>query len=164
MTKEDRPFLIMSVGCPGSGKTTFLKQLREKNYPEALYFSADEMREWEVKDGYYLLNKKKEPAIINQYELLVLSAFKTQKDIILDRTHLTYRNRKPYVDLANLYGYKIKMFYFQKTLATCIRQNNKRKKRCPEEHIKHCFKLLEEPTLSECTSLFIFHESQGGKY
>lgn len=155
---EHSPLLIMSVGCPGSGKSTFFSQLRAKSYPDALYFSMDDMREW-IKEGpYYILQKEKEKEVLARYKLLVFTAFKTQKDIILDRTHLTPDHRAPYIEQARLYGYKIKIYFFHRSLNTCLRQNKLRVRRCPEQHIINCFQQLIPPTMEEADGLVKFFD------
>ena len=89
--------LILLVGLPGSGKSTFAK----KYYEEYSYINQD-------------INKTKEKS-----KKILLDAIKNKKNIIVDNTNLDYQKRQEIIQLVNLSEYIIKIIVFDIPFKVC---------------------------------------------
>ena len=86
--------LIMLIGIPGSGKTTYSKELKEKY--DAKVISTDKVRQTfkdiEEKDVF--------PTVYR----LSIEELKNGRNVILDATHITPKVRKRSFDALDEYG------------------------------------------------------------
>ena len=97
--------LILIRGIPGSGKSTFAKQL-SKEIPAPM-FEADMF--FETKDGYKLDETKLRFA----HEFCfnnVKKALENHKDCIVANTFSRFREIKPYLDLGHEYNATIMIY------------------------------------------------------
>lgn len=76
--RKNKPKIIIMMGFPGSGKSTFVKS----NYPDYIIINQDELG-------------SKEKCIDLAYKLL-----KRDKSIVIDRTNITRKQRKIWLDIA----------------------------------------------------------------
>jgi bifunctional polynucleotide phosphatase/kinase len=76
--KKNRPKIIIMMGFPGSGKSTYIKN----NYKDIEVINQDELG-------------SKQKCIERAYKLL-----RKDKSIIIDRTNITRNQRKIWIDLA----------------------------------------------------------------
>jgi bifunctional polynucleotide phosphatase/kinase len=83
--------MVILIGPPASGKSTFTKLY----YPSYIHINRDT----EKTDAKCL--KKTEDAL------------KKNKSIIIDNTNPSIKSREKYIDLANQYGYSIKIYSFE---------------------------------------------------
>lgn len=125
--------LIINVGIPGSGKTTFTLN----NYPNLVYINNDTM---------------KNTLIIN----LLNNAFTNKKSIVIDNTNNSLNNRKKYIDMGKKYNYKIICNYFKVDILVAKHNNNYRSyisnntiKKAPDIAYHMYNKYFQEPTLAE---------------
>jgi predicted kinase len=103
-----KPTLWMPIAASGSGKSTYLKKLRETN-PNILSFSFDDLRhEWYDKENYGRAFKLSiEDKGFNEKAYNVFrDMIKSGQDIFVDNTNLTAKRRKFYLDLARKHGYR----------------------------------------------------------
>lgn len=102
INKENNRILTIIRGLPGSGKTTFAEYLAKAN--NAVICCADDFF---VKDGEYKWNPDKLGAAHGWCKRKCEETMKEGKDIILANTSTKESEFKPYVVLANKYGYKV---------------------------------------------------------
>ena len=102
LENKQQKLLILLRGVSGSGKSTFAKK-----YQGGFIFSTDDFF---MQDGIYKFDPEK---IKYYHELNVLRTENAMKQgmtpITIDNTNLKAWEMKPYVELADKYGYKIKI-------------------------------------------------------
>ena len=86
--------LIMLIGIPGSGKTTYSKELSER-------YSAKVISSDKVRQLYVGIDEKE--VFPTVYKLCV-EELKSGKNVILDATHITPKVRKRTFDALDAYG------------------------------------------------------------
>ena len=146
--------LIIMVGIPGSGKSTFAK----KNYPDALYVSRDEIRfSFISKNDEYF---SKEDEVFKTFINKLNEGLKKSQDVIADATHISYGSRSKLLNnLINLDKEKTKVIavFLRTPLDVCIERNEKRKgtrSYVPISAIKSMYKYLTKPSFKEYGGIF----------
>jgi bifunctional polynucleotide phosphatase/kinase len=132
--KEEKEMIIM-VGCPGSGKSKFVK----KYYKDYDYINQD--------------NLKTKTKCLKE----TLNSIKEYKSVIVDNTNPTVDVRKYYIDLAKKYDYKVKCYIMnvEKDLGKHMnyyrfkKGNGIKHKLIPDIVYNVYFKKYEEPKLEE---------------
>ena len=110
--------IIMLIGIPGSGKTTYSKELI-KEY-DAKVISTDKVRQTfvgiEEKDVFPTVYK------------LCIEELKEGRNVILDATHITPKVRKRSFDALDEYGvpYERVAVYIETSVEECARRVEKR--------------------------------------
>ena len=110
--------LIMLIGIPGSGKTTYSKELTIKY--NAKVISSDKVRQTftgiDEKDVFPTVYK------------LCIEELKNGKNVILDATHITPKVRKRSFDALDEYNvaYEKVAIYIQTSIEECARRVEKR--------------------------------------
>jgi predicted kinase len=122
--------LIMLIGIPGSGKSSFYKS---KFFNSHLRVSLD------------LLKTR------NRERRLLKYCFETSMPFVLDNTNVSVEDRKNYVEEAKAYKYVVKGYYFKSEMKECLERNEQRpeKERVPKVGMFSKRKKLELPKLSE---------------
>lgn len=104
----DKPYIILMVGIPGSGKSHFANQFSK-------LFSLPYV------DGSKL-------DCVNQISYLVPEFLKTGKTIVVDSCANTKKEREEYQDLAKIFGYNVLSVWVQTDNDTAKRRTDKNKK------------------------------------
>ena len=133
--------IVITVGLPGSGKSTYLAGLR------ANAISSDEIRRLLIDDPHDQSIHARVFATI-RYLLRQRIAI-GRPTTYVDATHLTRWERRPYVQLAKRYGFKLEALYFDVPVEVCIRRNQKRDRIVPDKAIRAMALKLEPPTKQE---------------
>ena len=95
--------IILLIGNIASGKSTLAKQHAKKGY---VVISRDSIR-YMVGGGNYRFDKKLEP-FIKQSAVEVLRVFlRSGQNLVYDETNVSKSLRKPTIQLAKIYGYKV---------------------------------------------------------
>ena len=95
---ESIPHAIMLIGVPGSGKSTYIDELKAQSPArDYVVLSTDDVLErlgnehgWNYRQAYENIPFKKVQAIFN---IDFRQAVKDKKDIIIDQTNLTVKSR-----------------------------------------------------------------------
>lgn len=121
---------ILFCGIQATGKSSFYKQQFFKTH---LHLSLDVLKT-RHREGKFLE-----------------TCLKTQMPFVIDNTNVSIAERKVYIDLARLHGYKISGYYFQSKISDALLRNSTRteKEYIPEIGIKGAFNRLELPRRSE---------------
>lgn len=138
--------LIMSIGVPGCGKSTFLKPLAEKL--GMLYVNADEIREELTGDA---TNHTREDDVWHEVRSRVVAGI-AKNGAVVDATFTKLRDRRTLIELAKQAGAKeIKAYWFNIPLHVCLDRNQGRSRVVPEDIIEtmHRRLILNPPTLAE---------------
>lgn len=149
---KDRPTLWIPIGASGTGKSTYLKTLRESN-PAILSFSFDDLRhEWYDKENYgnawKLSTEDKE--FNNKAYKVFRDMVKTGQDIYVDNTNLTHKRRAFYINEAKRRGYRTVGIEMPVDVETIVaRQKTRGDKNVKESAVRDQFARLERPRENE---------------
>ena len=133
--------LIITVGLPGSGKSTYLARLGVNA------ISSDEIRRLITDDP---LDQSMNGRIFATVCYLVRQRMAAGRPVTyVDATYLTPWERKPYLQLAQRYGSKLEALFFDVPLETCMARNQTRERIVPEEAIRKMARRLVPPSKKE---------------
>lgn len=154
------PIVYIGVGPSGSGKSTFFNNIfRNLNHT---YLSADAIRKELTGDA---ASQEKNYEVFKLLFNRFLEAIARKDEIIIiDNTSLTYKDRKNFYDIIEQSGLIIGktcfivLVAFKTIYSECIKRNNSRERKVPEEVIKKQFSKLDMPNSWEqinCTISYI---------
>lgn len=149
--------LIIMVGAPGSGKSTYIRNhmsLIAGIAGTTTYVSRDEIRFSLLKDNEPYFSKEKETWKIFLEKIKM--ALHSYDNVFVDATHLSVASRTKLinglknkeVDFSNIFVYALVM---DVCLAKCLEQNENRAGRAyvPQDAIKNMFAEFQNPTFEE---------------
>ena len=162
-----RPRLLVLVGIPGAGKTTWARRFRVRHsgaqsapHPGMRLVSPDLIRE-RLHPGYE--QGLVEHRLINHHRIFTLAyrevadALAAGADVLFDATSLTRLRRRRLIKLARVHGAQAIAHYFPITLAQAIERNNSRQRHVPEGVIAQMVAMLEAPTRTEGFARVVVH-------
>jgi predicted kinase len=133
--------LVITVGLPGSGKSTYLARLGVNA------ISSDEIRRL-IADNPH--DQTMNARIFSVVRYLIRQRIAAGRPVTyVDATHLTPWERKPYVILAQRYGCILQALFFDIPAETCIARNRARQRMVPEEAIRKMAQSMVPPSLEE---------------
>lgn len=126
--------LVVFVGLPGSGKTTYYSRHLAQTH---LHISKDMMKSVRKKD-------------VRQQQQ-ILEAFRQGKSVVIDNTNVTPEIRAPLVELARSHGARAIAYYFDTPVADAVAWNRQREGRgkVPDVAIYVMRAKLKPPTPEE---------------
>lgn len=121
---------IIFIGLPGCGKSSFYK---ERFFNTHMRVSLDMLR------------------TRNREARLMEFCFTTKFPLVIDNTNVKAADRKQYIELAQLHGYKITGYYFKTDVKACLERNNLRegKAKVPASGFYSKLKQLQQPSFEE---------------
>jgi predicted kinase len=132
---------VLTIGLPGSGKTTWFK--RRGVTP----LSSDMLRSLLFDD-----------ITEQRYQNLVFSTLRSLLRARLiakmpwnyvDATNLSPRERKQWIGMARSFGYEVQAVFFDVPLEVCLERNRKRERIVSEEMMRNMAQRLKAPTFDE---------------
>ncbi|HTW63808.1 MAG TPA: ATP-binding protein [Bryobacteraceae bacterium] len=133
--------LIITVGLPGSGKSTYLARLGVNA------ISSDEVRRLIADD---VRDQTMNARIFAIVRYLVRQRIAAGRPVThVDATHLQPWERAPYVRIARRFGCELEALFFDVPLETCIRRNRGRDRAVPEEAIRTMALKMIPPSIEE---------------
>jgi predicted kinase len=120
--------IVVMVGLPGSGKSTYLKQLSVNA------ISSDAVRLLLADDATIQTIHERVFATM-RYILRHRIAIGRPLSYV-DATHLTVAERAPYVSIARAYGCDLEAVFFDVPAEVCQERNRQRQRVVPEEAIE----------------------------
>jgi predicted kinase len=133
--------LIITVGLPGSGKSTYLARLGVNA------ISSDEIRRLIADDPH---DQTMNARIFATVRYLVRQRMASGRRVTyVDATHLTPWERKPYVRLAERHGCELEALFFDVPLEICMARNQTRDRIVPEAAIQEMARRLVPPSMQE---------------
>ena len=127
--------LIVMVGPPGCGKTTFIKNQSLKGN----HISRDKIRFSLLEDGETYFGK--EDLVFKEYVKQIQESLDAGCRTYADATHLNEKSRNKLLDNLNLKNVDIYMVVFDTPLKECLERNSHRegKERVPESALKRMY-------------------------
>ena len=133
--------LIITVGLPGSGKSTYLAQLGVNA------ISSDEIRRLIADDPR---DQSMHARIFATIRYLIRQRIAAGRpETYVDATHLTRWERLPYIRLAQRHGCEIEALFFDVAADVCIQRNQSRDRIVPDQAILDMARGLQSPTEAE---------------
>ena len=149
--------IILMVGCPASGKSSYAKSLITQlntMYPNEenlyKYISRDAIRFSLLKEDEQYFSVEKE--VFNVFIAEIRAAIKADINyIIIDATHISKASRKKVLRELDLKDYQLTVCYLEADLKTLCERNTQREGRAvvPETAIRNMFNSYERPTYLE---------------
>ncbi len=136
-----RQRIVVLVGLPGSGKSTYA----ERRGVTAI--SSDLMRQLLADDA---TDQSIHARVFNCMRYLLRHRLAARRPVTyLDATHLTPEERKPYIDIARWYGCDVEALFFDVPLEVCMERNRGRARVVPEEAMHAMAAKLVPPSVDE---------------
>lgn len=133
--------LILTVGLPGSGKSTYLARLGVNP------ISSDEIRRLLADDPTIQTIHRRVFAVVRY---LVRQRLELHRpETYVDSTNLAVWERRPYIRLGQMYGAEVEALFFDTPLEVCLDRNRRRNRVVPEEAMRELAKRLCPPTTDE---------------
>lgn len=144
--------IVVLAGLPGSGKSTWL----QRSGFSAI--SSDEIRRLLADDP---TDQTIHRRVFATMRFLIKQRLAVGRAVTyVDATHLTPRERRPYVQLARLNDCDVEALFFDVPLDVCLERNRLRDRVVPEAAIREMSKRLIRPTLDEGFSRVVIMESR----
>jgi predicted kinase len=133
--------IVLLVGLPGSGKSTYLERLGVQG------LSSDAVRGLLADDE---TDQSIHREVFATLRYLLRRRLALQRPVTyLDATHLTVRERRPYVKMGQLYGCAVEAVFFDVPLEVCRERNRGRRRMVPEDVLERMAAKLTPPTIEE---------------
>ncbi len=135
------PRIVVLVGLPGSGKSTHLARLGVSG------LSSDAVRRLLVDDE---TDQTIHHQVFATLRYLVRRRLSLARPVTyLDATHLTVRERRPYIRMGQLLACRVEALYFDVPLEVCLERNRGRARVVPEEILRRMAARLVSPSVEE---------------
>jgi predicted kinase len=133
--------VVLSVGLPGSGKTTWFK--RKGVTP----LSSDLLRTLLFDDP---TEQRHQDLVFSSLRSLLRARMIARMPAnYVDATNLSPKERRHWIRMAREFGYEVHAVYFDVPLETCMERNRKRQRVVPEDVMQRMAAKLRPPSFEE---------------
>ncbi len=139
--KEPRGYVVLAIGLPGSGKTTWYK--RRGVTP----LSSDLLRSLLFDD---ISEQRYQGLVFSTLRSLLRARLIAKMPWnYVDATNLSAHERKQWIKMAKSFGYEVQAVFFDVPLAVCLERNAKRDRQVSDEVMHKMAERLKPPTFKE---------------
>jgi predicted kinase len=140
--------LYITVGCPASGKSTYVKNYVVINKQTGMYLSSDELR---AKFGSGETDQTCTNQVFSYIKQKISEILCDREDgyLIIDATSINKKNRKEYIELAKKNKARIVAWVFERNRNILVERNKNRDRVVPEWVIDKMLTQYERPTTDE---------------
>ena len=140
-TSSEAQRIVILVGLPGSGKSTYLERLG------VTALSSDAIRLLLADDA---TDQTIHGRVFSTLRYLLRQRLAIGKPVTyVDATHLTPKERRPYIKIAQKFSCQIEALFLDVPLEICLQRNRARTRVVPEEAMRVMAAKLVPPTVNE---------------
>ena len=133
--------IVVLVGLPGSGKSTYLERLGVGG------LSSDSIRQLLADD---VSDQTIHDRVFETLRYLLRQRLALMRPVTyIDATNLTPQERRPYIAIGAAYGCEVEALFFDAPLAVCRERNGRRARVVPEDALEKMQERLVAPTTDE---------------